>query len=97
MYRFLLWHLYLLVLAMFACLSKLAIEPLLDSLNVALLTGEVVVSSKVASECPLVLCGHVLEVDLVVFNLLGFDIVLSMDWLSQHYACINYFSQKVSF
>lgn len=63
----------------------------------ALLIGKVVVCSKVAIGCPLVLCRHVLEVNLIVFNLLEFDIILGMYWLFQHYSCINCFRQTVSF
>lgn len=69
------------VSATFAYLSELVIESLLDSLGIALLTGDGVVCYKVASIYPLELCEHVLEDDLVVFNLLGFNIILSMDWL----------------
>lgn len=64
-------------------------KPLSKSLSVALLTGEVVVCSKVMIGCLLVFCGHVLEDDLEVFKLLEFDIILGMNWLSRHYTCIN--------
>lgn len=81
----------------FVHLSKLAMELVSKSLNLTLLIGEVVVSSDMSSRCPLVLCRHVPKVDLVVFNLLGFDIILDIDWLSQHYTCINFHSWMVSF
>lgn len=82
---------------MFAHLSKLATKPLSESLNVTLLMGDMVVCSKVVLGNPLVLCRHVLETNLIVFNLLGFDIILGMGWLSRHYACINYHSRTFSF
>lgn len=72
-------------------------EPLLESLGVVLLIGEVVVCSKVMIECQLVLYKYVLKVYFVVFNLLGLDIILEMDWFSQHYACINCYNQIDSF
>lgn len=56
-----------------------------------------VVCSKEVSRCPLVLCKHVLEANLEEFNLLGFDIILKMDWLSYNYVCINCHSQIVNF
>lgn len=87
----------LFVSATFACLSKLAMKLLLSSLGVALPMRDVILCSRIASRYLHVLCRHVLEVDLVDFNLLEFDIILDMDWLSQHYACIGWFSQAVSF
>lgn len=63
---------------MFSLLNKLDMEPLLESLGVVLLTGEVVVCFKV-TECQLVLYSYILKVYFVVFNLLGLDIILEMD------------------
>lgn len=57
-------------------------EPLSNSLGVSLLTKDVVVCPKIAYGYLLMLCEHVLEVNLVVFNLVEFDIILVMDWLS---------------
>lgn len=68
-------------------LSKFTTEALLESLSVALPMGKLVVCSKVATRCLLALCRYVLF--LVVLKLLKFDIILSMNWLSQHYAYIN--------
>lgn len=87
----------LFVSAMFARLSKLATELFSKSFGIMLSMGDVVVYSKVVIGYPLMLCGHVLEVDLMVFNILRSDIILRMDWLSQHYACINFHSWTVSF
>lgn len=77
----------------FVSLSKLAMELLSNSLGVALSMGDVVLCSKVAYKRLLVLCIHFLKVDLVVW----FDIILSRDWLSRHYACIDCFNQMVNF
>lgn len=46
------------------------------SVAVALPTREVVVCTKMTLSCPLEL---VLEANLIMFNLLGFDIILGMD------------------
>lgn len=64
---------------------------------VALPTREVIVCSKVALGYPLDLGGKVLEADLIVFNLIGFDIIMGMDWLFRHYTSINCQSQVVNF
>lgn len=50
---------------------------------------EVVVCTRITLGYPLEFEGKVLEVDLIVFSLLGFKISLGMDWLFQHYANIN--------
>lgn len=70
------------VLTIFARLSKLAMKPLSESLNVALQMDKVVVCSKVATECHLVVRRHVIKSDLVIFKLIEFDIILGMECLS---------------
>jgi hypothetical protein len=69
------------VSATFAWMCNLVTEPLSQSLVVALPNGEIVCCSKVALGCPLVFGERTLEADLIVFKLLGFDIILGMDWL----------------
>lgn len=54
--------------ATFVQLRKFTSKLILESLGIKLLTGEVVVCSKVETLCSLVLCDYVLEADLVVFN-----------------------------
>lgn len=71
--------LYSFFLATFVHLSKLVMEPLLKSLSVVLLIGKVVVCSMVAIGCPLVLCTHVLEANLLVFKLLEFVIIMGIN------------------
>lgn len=73
-------------------------EQLSDSLGVALLKREVgFIPSQHLDVC---LCYADMSWRLIwlsFFNLLGFDIILGIDWLSQYYAYINYFSQTISF
>jgi hypothetical protein len=48
-------------------------------------------------DCPIVIEGRVLLANLAVFHMLGFDIILGMDWLSKYYAQINYRQKEVVF
>lgn len=56
---------------------------------VVLTNEEMVFCTKIIVECPLEMDYVILEVDLLVFELLGFDIILSMDWLFKHFASIG--------
>ncbi|XP_035545519.1 uncharacterized protein LOC118348279 [Juglans regia] len=77
------------VSATFVRMCNLVTEPLPQSLVVALPNGEIVCCSKVALGCPLDLGGRTLDADLIVFKLLGFDIILGMDWLYRYSANID--------
>ena len=46
--------------------------------------------------CPLSINQEEFEVDLIQLDLLEFDIVLRMDWLSEHGAMIDCQRQKVT-
>lgn len=41
--------------------------------------------------------GFVLKANLLVFCLMGFDVILGMDWLFRHYAKIDYHRIEVVF
>ncbi|XP_035549700.1 uncharacterized protein K02A2.6-like, partial [Juglans regia] len=85
------------VSATFARMCNLVTEPLPQSLVVALPNGEIVCCSKVALGCPLDLGGRTLDADLIVFKLLGFDIILGMDWLYRYSANIDCRSRVIGF
>ena len=46
-------------------------------------------------DCPLVIQGKEFHVDLIVFDLGGFDIILGMDWLGKHRAVIECYERNV--
>ncbi|XP_035546655.1 uncharacterized protein LOC118348672 [Juglans regia] len=81
----------------FARMCNLVTEPLRQSLVVALPNGEMVCCSKIALGCPLDFGERTLDADLIVFKLLGFDIILGMDWLYQYSANIDCRSRVISF
>ncbi|KAF5468833.1 hypothetical protein F2P56_012950 [Juglans regia] len=85
------------VSATFAQMCNLVMEPLSQSLLVTLPNGEMVWCSKVALGCPLDFGGRTLDADLIVFKLLGFDIILGMDWLYRYSANIECRSRVIGF
>jgi hypothetical protein len=38
-----------------------------------------------------------MPMNLIVFEMSGFDIILGMDWLSKCHACIDYFCKEIMF
>ena len=47
--------------------------------------------------CEVVVEGIVLKANLIPLEMLDFDVILSMDWLSNHRASMNYFIKKIRF
>ena len=47
--------------------------------------------------CPVLLEGRELLADLVLLDVLEFDIILGMDWLARHYASLDYREKVVLF
>jgi hypothetical protein len=51
--------------------------------------GDAITCRKCADNCPVEIEGRVLPANLAVFGMLGFDVILGMDWLSKYDASIN--------
>jgi hypothetical protein len=64
-------------------------QPLNQNIIISTPTGNVVTCRKFIENCPIVIGDRVLPANLVVFQMLGFDVILGMDWLSKHYANID--------
>ena len=73
------------------------IEPLKHSLYVFMPAGGIVVVNSVVKACPILVGGEILYTNLVVIKLDEFDVILGMDWLSQHYATLDCRSKVVIF
>ena len=41
--------------------------------------------------------GRELPIDLVLLDVMDFDVILGMDWLYQHYATVDYWRKEVIF
>lgn len=48
-------------------------------------------------DCPISIEGRMLLTNHVVFKMLGFDVILDIDWLSRHYTSIDYHRKEVVF
>jgi hypothetical protein len=57
---------------------------------VATLVGNTIMCKHLVEDCPIVIEGRTPPAILVVFKMLGFDVILGMDWLLKHYASINF-------
>lgn len=51
----------------------------------------------VFSSCPVKVDGKDLFADFIPLLVMDFDIILGMDWLSNHYAILDYRNKKVTF
>jgi hypothetical protein len=66
-------------------------------LAVATPIGSTILCTSVVKNCPILVEGHVMPMNLIVFEMSGFDIILGMDWLSKCHACIDYFCKEIMF
>ena len=49
------------------------------------------------SSCPVLIEGRELPADLVLLDVIGFDVILEMDWLAQYYVSVDYHANEVIF
>jgi len=76
-------------------LCSMTTQPLKQNITESTPAGYVVTCRKFIKNCPIVIGDRVLPVNLAVFQMLGFDIILGMDWLS--YANITCRKKEVIF
>ncbi|XP_035547382.1 uncharacterized protein LOC118348916 [Juglans regia] len=72
-------------------------ERLRNMLVVATPTGNSVVCSEMLPGCPLSIEGRLMPADLIVFHMVGFDVILGMDWLASYRASIDCAKKEVVF
>jgi hypothetical protein len=78
-----------------ACFSKS--EALNVNLVVATPVGSTILCTSIVKNCPILVEGHIMPVNLIIFEMNGFDIILDMDWLSMYHACMDYFHKEIVF
>jgi hypothetical protein len=78
-------------------LCSMNTQPLNQNITVSTPVGEVVTCRKFIEDCPIIIGDRVLPANLAVFQMLGFDIILGMDWLSKYYANIDCRKKEVIF
>ncbi|XP_050233338.1 uncharacterized protein LOC126681825 [Mercurialis annua] len=68
-----------------------------NPLSVATTMGESMDTDIVYPSCPMNVQGRELFADLVLLEVLAFDVILGMDWLAQHYANVDCTNKLVIF
>jgi hypothetical protein len=64
-------------------LCSMITQPLNQNITISTPAGDVVTCRKLIENCPIVIRDRVLPANLAVFQMLGFDIILGMNWLSK--------------
>ncbi|XP_069151096.1 uncharacterized protein [Solanum lycopersicum] len=72
-------------------------EVLHDPIVVSTPLGENVKADRVYQNCPIVVSGRAMCANLIELPMHDFDIILGMDWLHSHYACLDCRSRVVRF
>lgn len=78
-------------------LCSMITQPLNQNITISTPAGDVVTCRKFIEDCPIVIEDRILQVNLIVFQILGFHIILGMDWLSKYYANIDCRKKEVIF
>jgi hypothetical protein len=78
-------------------LRHVSTRPLVQNLTVETPGGKKVVCDKMVENCPIIIKGRNLPINLSVFKSLGYDVILGMDWLSKYYASITCREEVVVF
>ncbi|KAL0546144.1 hypothetical protein IC582_016050 [Cucumis melo] len=77
--------------------ARLEVDPLHHVLSVSTPSGECMLSKEKVKACQIEIAGHVIEVTLIVLDMLGFDLILGMDWLAANHASIDCSRKEVTF
>jgi hypothetical protein len=72
-------------------------KPLEQNVCVTTPIGDDVTCSKYVEDCPIIIGSKTLPAKLAVFEMLGFDVILGMDWLSKYGASIDCRAKEVIF
>jgi hypothetical protein len=78
-------------------LCSMTTQPLNQNITVSTPARDVVTCRKFIEDCPISIGDRVLPANLAVFRILGFDIILGMDWLLKYYANIDCRKKEVIF
>ena len=79
--------------------SRVACQPsrMLYSLSVVTPLSEELETNIFFPSCPVLVEGRELPADLVPLDVIGFDVILGMDWLAQYYATVDCRAKEVIF
>jgi hypothetical protein len=57
--------------------------------------GGIISSSQICRKVPIELGSHLIKIDLLLLDLKGMDVLLGMDWITQHQVSLDIFSRTV--
>ena len=63
--------------------------PLVTQLMASTPLGQTLIAYDMLSSCDVDVCGVILPADLIVLDMTDFDIILGMDLLALHHACVD--------
>ena len=81
----------------FALHANRELTPLKSKLIIITLLGERIVRTSVFKGCEVVVEEIMLKTNLIPLEMVDFDVILGMDWLSYHRASMNCFTKKIQF
>ena len=81
----------------FALHANRELTPLKSKLIITTPLGERIVRTSVFRGCEVVIEGFVLKANLIPLKMINFDVILGMDWLSNHRASVNCFTKEIRF
>ena len=81
----------------FALHANRELTPLKSKLIVTTPLGERIVRTFVFRGCEVMIEGLMLKANLIPLEMVDFDVILGMDWLSYHKASMNCFTKKIRF
>ena len=81
----------------FALHANRELTPLKSKLIVTTPSGERIVRTSVFKGCEVVVEGIMLKANLIPLEMVDFDVILGMDWLSNHRASMNCFTKKINY
>ncbi|XP_073121263.1 uncharacterized protein [Henckelia pumila] len=64
-------------------------EKLTETLRVASPTNKIIETLKIHRKCKICVCEQIFDADLVELNMMEFDVILGMDWLSRNHAVVS--------
>ena len=81
----------------FALHANRELTPLKNKLVVTIPLRERIMKTSVFKGCEVVVEGIMLKANLIPLKMSDFDVILGMDWLSNHRATMDYFTKKIRF
>ncbi|XP_070005643.1 uncharacterized protein [Nicotiana sylvestris] len=84
------------VSSLFAHFLVISPEPLGSPVHVSTLVGDFMVVDRIYRSCVVTFCGFETRVDLLLLDMIDFEVILCMDWLSPYHAVLGCHAKTVS-